>query len=99
MKRRAYAHPGEVLLEEFLTPRALSSRALARASGMPSRHINEIIRGCRRIHTETAIRLGLALGTSARYWLHLQVEYDLAKAQKLLGMSLPYLDPIPRDRR
>jgi addiction module HigA family antidote len=89
LRRRAYAHPGEALLDEFLTPRALSSGALARASGVPSRHINQIIRGRRRIHTGVAIRLGLALGTSARYWLHLQVECDLAEAQRLLGTSSP----------
>jgi addiction module HigA family antidote len=89
IKRRDYAHPGEALLEAFLKPRALSSGALARASGVPSRHINQIIRGRRRIHIEVAIRLGLALGTGARYWLQLQMECDLANAQRLLGMPSP----------
>lgn len=92
--RSTYAHPGEVLLERFLVPRGLSCSALARATGVRSPHIHEIVRGRRNIKTETAIRFGLALGTSARYWLNLQVEFDLAKAQHLGGASFSDVELI-----
>ena len=91
-KRPVCAHPGQTLLDEFLTPLGLSRSALARITGVPSRHISEIIRGRRSINTGTAVRFALALGTSARYWRNLQVDYDLAKAQRALGASLYQVD-------
>jgi len=36
-------HPGEILREEFMTPRGLSQNALARALNVPPRRINEIV--------------------------------------------------------
>jgi addiction module HigA family antidote len=89
-----YAHPGQVLLEDFITPLGLSRSALARITGVPSRHICDIIRGRRSVDTETAIRFALALGTSARYWLSMQADYDVAKAQRALGASYGRIDLI-----
>ena len=43
-KRLLNIHPGEVLLEEFLLPMGISQNALARATGVPPRRINEIVR-------------------------------------------------------
>lgn len=40
-------HPGEILLEEFLKPMALSQNALARAVHVAPRRINEIVLGKR----------------------------------------------------
>src|SRR6202050_3498115 len=50
-------HPGEILLEEFLKPMALSQTALARAIGVPPRRINEIVLGKRAITADTDLRL------------------------------------------
>jgi addiction module HigA family antidote len=94
-----YAHPGQVLLEDFITPLGMSRSALARVTGVPSRHISDIIRGRRSIDTETAIRFALALGTSARYWLSMQSDYDVAKAQRALGASFSQVDLIGVGRR
>ncbi|RXE32362.1 addiction module antidote protein, HigA family, partial [Xanthomonas perforans] len=65
-------HPGEILLEEFLEPLGISQNALARATGVPPRRINEIVLGKRGITADTAVRLAAALGTSERVWLGLQ---------------------------
>ena len=42
-------HPGEILLEEFLTPLGVSQYQLAKAVDVPARRINEIVHGQRRI--------------------------------------------------
>ena len=42
-------HPGEILLEEFLKPLAVSQYQLANEIGVPARRINEIVHGQRRI--------------------------------------------------
>ncbi|WP_355606040.1 HigA family addiction module antitoxin [Xanthomonas cannabis] len=78
-------HPGEVLLEEFLEPMGISQNALARATGVPPRRINEIVLGKRGITADTAVRLAAALGTSERFWLGLQADYELEQAHRALG--------------
>lgn len=81
-------HPGEVLLEEFLAPLQLSQNALARALGVPPRRINEIVLAKRAITPDTALRLARYFGTSERFWLGLQADYDLEEARRGLGASI-----------
>ncbi|WP_372394225.1 HigA family addiction module antitoxin [Xanthomonas sp. NCPPB 3582] len=78
-------HPGEILLEEFLEPLGISQNALARATGVPPRRINEIVLGKRGITADTAVRLAAALGTTERFWLGLQADYELEQAHRTLG--------------
>ncbi|MFC7520486.1 HigA family addiction module antitoxin [Xanthomonas populi] len=78
-------HPGEILLEEFLEPMGISQNALARATDVPPRRINEIVLGKRGITADTAVRLAAALGTTERFWLGLQADYELEEAHRALG--------------
>lgn len=77
-------HPGEVLLEEFLKPQGLSQNALALALHVPARRINEIVLGKRGITADTALRLGRYFNMSAKFWLGLQMDYDLEVAEDKL---------------
>lgn len=70
-------HPGEVLLEEFLKPFEMSQNHLAVNIGVPTRRINEIVLGKRRVTADTALRLARFFGTSAQFWLGLQTDFDL----------------------
>jgi len=74
--------PGEVLREEFMVPLGLSGRALARELGVPSNRITEIVAGERAISATTAIMLGERFGTSAEFWLNLQMAHDLEEARR-----------------
>jgi antitoxin HigA-1 len=87
-------HPGEVLLEEFLTPMGISQNALARAAGVPPRRINEIVLGKRGVTADTAVRLAAALGTSERFWLGLQADFDLEEAHRVLGKMVEQIERI-----
>jgi len=87
-------HPGEVLLEEFLIPLGISQNAMARAAGVPPRRINEIVLGKRGITADTAVRLAAALGTSERFWLGLQADYDLEEAHRTLGDTIGQIERI-----
>ena len=87
-KKLAPVHPGEVLLEEFLRPMGLSQHHLAMKIGVPARRINEIVLGKRRITADTALRLAQYFGTSAKFWLGLQMDYDLDVAADALGQRL-----------
>lgn len=81
-------HPGEVLLEEFLRPTKLSQNKLALAIRVPPRRINKIVLGKRGISADTALRLSEHFGTSARFWLGLQMDYDLDVAADALGVKI-----------
>ena len=87
-------HPGEVLLEEFLTPMGISQNALARAACVPPRRINEIVLGKRGVTADTAVRLAAALGTSERFWLGLQADFDLEEAHRTLGKAVEQIERI-----
>ncbi len=81
-------HPGEVLLEEFLKPMNLSQNQLALAIRVPARRINEIIHGKRRITADTAIRFAYYFNMSPKFWLGLQMDYDLDVAEDEVGERL-----------
>ncbi len=81
-------HPGEILLEEFIKPLGLSQNAVAKAVNVPPRRINEIVLGKRAITADTAVRLGQYFGTSAKFWLGLQDDYDLEEARKKIDTDL-----------
>ena len=76
-KRLAPVHPGEILLNEFLIPMGISQYRLAKDINVPPRRINEIILAKRAITTDTALRLSLYFGLSEKFWLNLQIKYNL----------------------
>ena len=90
----APVHPGEILLEEFLTPLAVSQYKLAKEIGVPARRINEIVHGQRRISADTALRLARFFGTSERFWVNLQARYDLEVEKDRLGDALEGIRPL-----
>jgi len=87
-KKLSPVHPGEVLLEEFLKPMGLSQNRLALSVRVHPRRINEIVLGKRGITADTALRLAKYFGTSAKFWLGLQADYDLDAAEDRLGGRL-----------
>ena len=70
-------HPGEILLEEFLIPMEISQYRLAQDINVPARRINEIVLGKRAITADTALRLSEYFGLSEKFWLNLQMRYNL----------------------
>jgi addiction module HigA family antidote len=87
-------HPGEILDEEFLRPMAITQYRLAKAIGVDARRIHAIVHGERSITAETALLLSRYFGTSARFWMGLQNQYDLELAEDRLGDRLTSIDPV-----
>ena len=81
-------HPGEILMEEFLTPMGISQYRLAHDISVPPRRINEIVHGTRSVTADTALRLGRYFGVSPQFWLNLQSHFDLEQEQDRLGSRL-----------
>jgi len=87
-------HPGEILLEEFLKPLEVSQYQLAKEISVPARRVNEIVHGQRRISADTALRLARYFGTSERFWMNLQIRYDLEIEKDRLGDALDEIHPL-----
>lgn len=73
-------HPGSFLRDE-LEVLGLSARKFAEHIHVPHNAVTGIMNGTRSVSAQMAIRLGLAFGTTAQYWLNLQSIYDLKHAR------------------
>lgn len=74
--------PGEILLEEFLTPMGIGQVEAARRLGISLNRLNEIVLGKRGITADTALRLARLLKTSPQFWMRLQADWDLHQAMQ-----------------
>jgi addiction module HigA family antidote len=77
MKKLKNTHPGEILLEEFLLPLEISAYKLSKDIGIPQTRVSAILKGTRRITADTALRLSIYFGNSAKFWLGLQDDFDI----------------------
>ena len=84
-KHRKPAHPGEVLLEEFLRPMELSQVELAHRMGGSVQRVNTLVNGKRDVTAEPAILLSRVLKSTPEFWMNLQGAYDLYEAQASLA--------------
>jgi len=82
--KRPPTHPGEILVQEFLSPMGLTQTEAARRMGISVNRLNELVRGKRGVTAATAIRLADLLGTSPELWLNLQTTWDLWQAYRAL---------------
>ena len=91
---RTPTHPGEMLLEEFLTPMGITQKDLADNIEVPYQRINEIVNGRRGITPSTALRLAKFFDMSPDFWMNLQLRWDLYFARqnenKVLARIQPY---------
>ncbi|HET9055504.1 MAG TPA: HigA family addiction module antitoxin [Chitinophagaceae bacterium] len=88
MKTLKNIHPGEILLEEFLIPLDISAYKLSKDTDIPQSRLSAIIKGNRRITADTALRLSKYFGTSAKFWLGLQDDYDIEEENRNLKGAL-----------
>ena len=85
--------PGELLLEEFLIPMAITQYRVAKEIGVPAQRIGEIVAGKRAITADTDLRLCRLFGLSNGYWLRAQAAYDTEVAAKELASALQRIKP------
>ena len=92
---REPTHPGQMLAEEFLVPMDLTQRELANAIHVPYQRVNELVNGKRGITPSTALRLARFFGTSADFWLNLQLRWDLYRAEQKERAELDSIQEFP----
>jgi addiction module HigA family antidote len=97
MARIRNIHPGEVLKEEFLEPMAISAYRLSKDTFIPQTRISEILKGNRRITADTALRLSKYFGTSAKFWLGLQDDFDLEEESRVNKKKLSEIKALEQN--
>ena len=81
-------HPGEILREDVLEPLGISVNQFAKALGIDTPRLNEIVRARRGITADNALRLARYLRTTPRFWLNLQSDYELRLARRAKGAEI-----------
>ena len=94
MNKLKNIHPGEFLEEEFLKPMGITAYRLSQAIGVPQTRTSQILKGRRRITADTALRLSKFFGTSSRFWLGLQNDYDIEEEQQNIRKELELIEAI-----
>lgn len=90
-------HPGEMLREEFLRPLRLTPYALARKLRVPRTRIERLVREETSLTPDSALRLARYFGTTAEFWLNMQVVYELTLAEMAGKDALAQIEPLKRD--
>lgn len=74
---RRPTHPGEIFLEDFLTPLGITQKEAAERLHISYPRMNEIVKGRRAVTPDTALRFARFTGTEPAFWLNLQQRVDL----------------------
>ena len=77
-------HPGELILHDWIGGLDLSVEAAAEHMQVSAESLEEICQGKAPVTTEMAVRLSKALGSTPRFWIQLQANYDAARAEQML---------------
>lgn len=78
---KAPPHPGIMLRNDVLVPLDLGVTEAARKLGVSRVALSRVVNGRAGISPELALRLEEAGASTARFWMSLQVNYDLAQAR------------------
>ncbi len=68
---------GEMLIEEFMEPLAVTQGQLAKAMGVSRRTVNELCNNKRSVTVDTALMLAKVFGNTPDFWLNLQRRNDI----------------------
>lgn len=78
-----HPHPGEILKEDVLEPLDLTVTEAAERLGITRPNLSRVLNGKAGISPDLALRLERAGASTAKFWMNLQANYELAEASKL----------------
>lgn len=87
-------HPGEILEEEFLKPMGITAYKLSQSIGVPQTRTSQILKGRRRITADTALRLAKFFGTSPKFWLGLQNDFDIEEEMQTIKKEIEQIESV-----
>ena len=75
-------HPGEILREDVLPEAGLSVTAAAKALGVSRQMVHDILAERRPLSAVMCLKVARLFGSTPQFWMRLQAEYDLKKAEQ-----------------
>ena len=94
MSMKTPVHPGRIV-KGCLEDLELSVTDAAQVLGVTRPTISKLVNGRAALSPEMAIRLSKAFGSTPAFWLRLQLNYDLALAEKKAdGIQVERYSPI-----
>lgn len=94
MSKLKNIHPGEILQEEFLNPMGVTAYKLSQTIGVPQTRTSQILKGRRRITADTALRLAKFFGTSTKFWIGLQNDFDIEEEKQNIKKELELIETL-----
>ncbi len=90
------AHSGEILRENVLPALGMSKTAVAEILGISRQTLYDILNEKQPVTAEMAVRFGKLFGNGSQFWINLQRNYDLARAERSVDIStIPTLEIMP----
>ncbi len=77
-----HPHPGELLREDVLVPLGIEITEAAQRLGMSRTSLSRVVNGHAGISPDLAVRLERAGVGTARFWMMLQANYELSRAEQ-----------------
>ena len=78
-------------------PMKLTPYAHAQACGVPRTRIERLAREETPVTADTALRLSRYFGTTAQFWMGMQAQYDLERAEDTAAAALKRIKPRRKD--
>jgi addiction module HigA family antidote len=98
MRMKNPPHPGKHVRYDCIEPLGLTITDAAKRLGVTRQALNNLVNGKAGISPEMAIRLSKAFGGSPDVWLGMQMDFDLAQAEKKasrINVRRIVLDHVP----
>ena len=80
-------HPGKLLREDILPGLAMSKTAVANALKISRQTLYDILNEKQPVTAGMAVRFGKLFGNGAAFWVNLQRNHDLARAERTVDVS------------
>lgn len=93
MSKLCNIHLGEILEKEFLKPMGITAYKLSQAINVSQTRTSQILKGKRRITADTALMLSKFFGTSTKFWLGLQNDFDIEAERNNIKKELDHIQP------
>ena len=87
-----HPHPGEILREDVFMPLGIEITEAAKRLGLARATLSRITNCRSGISPDLAVRLERAGVSTARFWMNLQSNYELSKAEKRKQPKVKKLD-------
>jgi len=99
MKRliRRPMHPGKIIKEDYLLPLSITIKDMAGTLCVSRKTLSKIINERGAITPEMALRLSRAFNTFPEFWLNLQINFDLWRAETE-SQEWKKVKPIPKQK-